>query len=330
MSCKNDDDNFDGVIDPELRPYIEDFIKEAKLRGVILNINDMGAQLVEKFTLGKDQSFCGYGIWDYPRVNKGRFEIKTSENCWLNRTDIEKENLVFHELGHAFLKRPHLNTTFPNRSAKSIMCSSGDVFGCSTFGIYHDYEPFRKYYLDELFDEDVSSPDFTSRSNFIRTIFEEGSEQEYLTDWELFTYIDGTLVEDNAGEYFSFYKESPSSITLTQNKAIPDGLAVLVRRFELTDFTPCANLKAISNVTAQGIENGTFQEGLSLRERLSDGTNRFFIHRIEETDNGSYENYIHELYCISDKTDVVTVSFGLRSKESCSIKIDNLRVDLFN
>ena len=79
ISCQDDEGQLPRVIDEELRPYIEDFIKEAELRGIILNVEDIHAELVEELTLTEDQSYCGFARWDYPVANKGRFEIKLTE-----------------------------------------------------------------------------------------------------------------------------------------------------------------------------------------------------------------------------------------------------------
>ncbi len=328
ISCQNDEENFSGIIDEELRPYIEDFISEAALRGKSLDINNVQATLVDEFTLTNDQNFCGYAAWN--GNNTGQIEIKMTESCWLARTEIERENLMFHELGHAMLERSHLSTQFPNRYPKSIMCSFQDGISCSNFNTYYENEVFRSYYLDELFNQGVDSPDFASRNNLVRNVYSENEDQEALTDWELFTYIDGKLV-DNDPSLYTIVKESATSLTISQNSVINDGLASVVRRFELSSFQACSNLKATSDISVTDLENGVFTKGLSLRERLPDGTlNRFHIFRISETSSGIYEDYTHELYCISKNSDVITISFNLSSQTPTTMRIDNLNIDLLD
>ena len=71
-----------------------------------------------------------------------------------------KEDLLFHELGHALLGRKHLNSTLENGDWKSIMCG-GDKVNNRSWNINYRGER-RKYYLDELFDESTKQPDFAS------------------------------------------------------------------------------------------------------------------------------------------------------------------------
>jgi hypothetical protein len=71
-----------------------------------------------------------------------------------------KEDLIFHELGHGLLGRNHLNTTLENGDWKSIMCG-GDKVNDRSWNI--NYKGMRRaYYVDELFDESTSAPDFSS------------------------------------------------------------------------------------------------------------------------------------------------------------------------
>lgn len=70
------------------------------------------------------------------------------ETFWNTTSDRGKEFVVFHELGHCFLLRNHLEDTFLGGTCTSIMRSGTgscrDNYGRLT----------RETYLDELFDED--------------------------------------------------------------------------------------------------------------------------------------------------------------------------------
>jgi len=324
LSCSKPINN--NIIDEELRPYIENFIEEANKRGVQLNIDDLEAEIVDEISIGGDNTFCGYGWFFYQGTTRKRIEVKNSDNCWQSRTNIERENLIFHELGHAILGRVHINTTLPNESPTSIMCSSEGPNGCNNFNTYHDNELFRSYYLDELFDESTSDPDFINKDNLVRTVFQEG-DGEYYSNWELF------IVEDEANNAeFAFVQDSSdSSITFTTNGSPSDDTrAIIVKRFELENYNPCDNLKSFMNITAEGITDGFFSVSLSLRERLSDGSlNRIYLNRRRESENGSYSNFIHELYCLSEKTEIVSISVTLHSKTPALVNIDNLYIGLF-
>ncbi|MEO9485034.1 MAG: hypothetical protein ABJG47_16360 [Ekhidna sp.] len=325
LSCDEPITN-NNFIDEELRPYIESFIEEANRRGVQLNIDDFGAEIVNEISIGGDNTYCGYGWFFYRGTLKKRIEVKNSDNCWQSRTDIERENLVFHELGHALLGRPHLDETFPNESPKSIMCSSDGPNGCNNFNTYHDNELFRSYYLDELFDRGTKAPDFINKDNLVRTVFQEGGG-EYYSNWELF------IIEDEMNDSeFAFAKDnSDHSVTLTTNGSPSDDMrAIIVKRFELENFNQCDNLKSFMDITAEGITDGFFRVSLSLRERLSDGSlSRIYLNSRRESENGTYNNFVHELYCLSEKTEIVSISFALHSKTPASINIENLNIDLF-
>lgn len=318
------DGNF---IDKELRPYIENFIEEANQRGVQLNIDDLTAEIVDEISIGGDNTYCGYGWFFYQGTLRKKIEVKNSDNCWQNRTNIERENLIFHELGHAFLGREHLDETLPNESPKSIMCASDGPNSCNNFNTYHDNELFRSYYLDELFDRSTKDPDFINKDNLVRTVFQEG-DGEYYENWELFIVED----ETNNSEFAFVQDSSDNSITLTTNGSISDNTrAIIVKRFELENYNPCDNLKSFMDITAEGITDGFFSISLSLRERLSDGSlNRIYLNRKSESENGRYRNFTHELYCLSEKTEIVSIAFTLHSKTPASINIENLFIDLFN
>lgn len=133
-------------IDPDLQEYVDRFFNEATLRGKSLSKENL--EVVFK-DIG--YKYCGYGYPSYPG-NPGlrRVEIDTEPNCWIERNDTEKENFMFHELGHALLNRSHLSNFLANGMSKSIMCSSDF---CNVWDYYNQYTiGTRSYYLDELFD----------------------------------------------------------------------------------------------------------------------------------------------------------------------------------
>jgi hypothetical protein len=90
--------------------------------------------------------------------------IDTTNNlCWKYAEEQNREALVFHELGHCLLSRPHKTDKFPNDAPASIMY-------LTTIGLYEpcvypisggtdcDKRYRRGYYIDELFDEKTPAP----------------------------------------------------------------------------------------------------------------------------------------------------------------------------
>ena len=132
---------YEGV-EEDLWPYFERFEEEARRRGVEV---DLRAARITGRVQEIEQSRV-LGQCNYQRFNHNRVTI--DETFWNRTSDLGKEFVVFHELGHCFLLRDHLESAFSNGACTSIMRSGTgtcrDNYGRST----------RDAYLAELFDED--------------------------------------------------------------------------------------------------------------------------------------------------------------------------------
>lgn len=98
------------------------------------------------------RSYCGYAS-----SMNGRRQIELDTTCLLwTESDLSREVIVFHELGHALLNRAHRDTKLPNGDWRSLM-NTGTLLD-----LYHTPEARfkRDYYLDELFDEYTPVPDW--------------------------------------------------------------------------------------------------------------------------------------------------------------------------
>lgn len=130
-------------VDEELVEYYERFRVEAAERNVIFD-NEQ-AQVEGYIQNIFDQSILGAcrrnADSDNPPV------IIVDEPYWKNATDLEREYLVFHELGHCFLQRGHTEAEDDIGVCLSIMASG--VGGCT-----NNYNnTTREEYLDELFNQ---------------------------------------------------------------------------------------------------------------------------------------------------------------------------------
>ncbi|MEM6318225.1 MAG: hypothetical protein AAF960_11185 [Bacteroidota bacterium] len=84
-----------------MRPYFDDFIAEAKKRGKIVR-PEKGGLIVELGDLnGLRAGVCRPK--DHPKV------ITINRTIWRNTDSFQRKALLFHELGHCVLNRPHLN-----------------------------------------------------------------------------------------------------------------------------------------------------------------------------------------------------------------------------
>ena len=125
-------------IDAELQPYFDRFITEGANRGEEI---DLVAKRIEGFLIDIEEADvagqCSYSSSSTRKVN---IDI----NYWNRATDLEKEFVIFHELGHCYLDRSHLDEA-ENRTCTSIMHSG-------TSGCRFQYNAItRNTYLDELF-----------------------------------------------------------------------------------------------------------------------------------------------------------------------------------
>jgi hypothetical protein len=128
-------------IDPEIKPFIDDFYKEAHARGIY-----PGKVITAQFS-------------DIKRA-QGR-SVKATKAIYLDQDSegwrSNPEALVFHELAHLLLDRDHDNTRI-NKFSKSIMASERDP-------VYHRNEGEklyyrRQYYIDELFNQNTPAAEW--------------------------------------------------------------------------------------------------------------------------------------------------------------------------
>jgi hypothetical protein len=161
LQC-NKEDSFEPVLDihPDFQPIINQFINEAKQRGISLDIENLVLQYdttLSLFTCADCNSAA-----DPARVQK-EIRVNPNNRCWQYAQELEA--LIFHELGHCMLQRQHVTDTLPNGDPKSMMVK-GDITlyaPCRyVFGQAEDCNNVHKrtYYIDELFDPQTPVPDW--------------------------------------------------------------------------------------------------------------------------------------------------------------------------
>ncbi len=128
------------TVNPELASYFSLFEEEARTRGVEIDLTSQNISA----TFSDIESEHTQGVCNH--YSDGSKQILIDITYWNNLRDIQKEFLVFHELGHCYLGRSHDNTRSASGDCNSIM-HSGEGF-CRD-----NYNPrTRDAYLDELFD----------------------------------------------------------------------------------------------------------------------------------------------------------------------------------
>jgi len=113
--------------------YVDSFNRyHLKYKDNYIDINDITIKMVSSFSKPTTIGYC------YPA--KG--EIHLLESFWNYASHIEKEALIYHELGHCFLNRSH---------------QSGKVNGLAISYMYPDndyinfYDAYKDAYVEELF-----------------------------------------------------------------------------------------------------------------------------------------------------------------------------------
>ncbi len=131
-------------IDPEFRPFYKTFIQEANLRGVELDTSNLSINFGDALPVAGN-------------CNLTNIHVKINRNFWEGSSNCFKEFLIFHELGHCLLKRLH-TSAFSGGYKRSIMYAkpNEDPLGLHENLLSASMDlPFRKFYVDELFNETV-------------------------------------------------------------------------------------------------------------------------------------------------------------------------------
>lgn len=164
--------NKNTLIDGNLREYVDRFYAEAEIRGIELSRDNLEVIFRDL----SEESVCGLGNSRYEGTDLRKVEISPEPFCWGGRSEWSRENLIFHELGHAVLARPHINDLLPNGLPKDMMCGSGT---CDNFSVYGQYTlGKRTYYLDKLFKGFTSIPDWGKVKSKESILFQDDFERK--------------------------------------------------------------------------------------------------------------------------------------------------------
>lgn len=127
-------------MDPEIEVYFVSFEYEANQRGVDINIED--EQLVGYFTEIEEDI-----VGQCAKLTDGSKEVRIDLDYWNKSNELEREFLIFHELGHCILNRSHTDDSDESGTCLSMMNSG--LGNCRN--LYRNTN--RAEMLDELFDQ---------------------------------------------------------------------------------------------------------------------------------------------------------------------------------
>ena len=134
-------DEVELVIDPELVPYMDAFVEEATLRNI--HVDEEMRNLTASILDINRRNVAGQCTQGEGTVS----QILIDSKVWRAYTHLQKEAVVFHELGHCVLKRGHRDDQDLEGNCLSLMES-----GLGTCQMNYTTIS-RSTYLDELFEE---------------------------------------------------------------------------------------------------------------------------------------------------------------------------------
>jgi len=174
-SCKKDPSE-KIVVDPQFQPFVDSYIEEAVKRGVEVDFEKTGLSIQFGDVPPNANGVCKGFIKNFTSAH----EIVIHRNRWEGFNESGKERLIYHELGHCHLYREHLIDTLGNGEWTSIMRGvAPEGYGDRGF----NFSGSRKqYYLDELFKEGTSSPNWANLTRSYDDIPE--SQKEVLIERE--------------------------------------------------------------------------------------------------------------------------------------------------
>lgn len=152
IACKKDEafiETESGVrvfpeVDEALWPYFEAFELEAAERGVEVDLRESG--IAGEITPIDEEHVAGQCSYIPNILSSGN--VTVDSEFWENSSPLFKEFIVFHELGHCFLKRDHREDATAQGVCVSLMRSGlgncQDNYNSQTRGVY----------IDELFNPD--------------------------------------------------------------------------------------------------------------------------------------------------------------------------------
>lgn len=127
-------------VDERLWVHFTNFEEEAAIRGLNFDLNELGITgVIENIPEDGVAGTCQYGQHIH--------HVTIDNNYWNRASFLQREFVVFHELGHCVLFRDHEEGQFTNGICRSIMRSG--LGNCRDAYIQAN----REYYIDELFDQ---------------------------------------------------------------------------------------------------------------------------------------------------------------------------------
>ncbi len=252
ISCSDDGsaslDEVSENIEAEINPFIESFVEEAAIRSASFDFKGFEATFSLE-NIDDNELICGRA--SAFSDSKNSITIRRSDRCWIQQSDASREALVFHEMGHALLDRPHRDDLFENGLVKSVMETG-------TLGPYNRFTPLLKTYLfDELFDETTEQPPWLSGKTEEMIVEINSGLEESGEGWSFITTQD--FLNKSAVKGFRTSQAAASgnfSLGLETTKEFDETLFWRFRTDELNDVPQTADIIVEVKFRMQNVEGG--------------------------------------------------------------------------
>lgn len=322
LSCKENDES-PGL--PDLNKYLQRFEQEVQARGYDFDLSGVETAYVDEIKV-EDDTYCGWGYVNYFGTGTRRIEISTAASCnWEGRSDIERENLFFHEIGHAFFDRSHDESSLCDGSPLSLMTSTRDIFN-----IYTETEAEKRdYYISELIDKTAALDQCID--------YQDGWIND--STYYQFIYEDDSWVFDSRDGYYTGAK-SPAkdqisdAISIESIPAIStENAARWYRRIDNPNIPECADvtLRVTMNsemllgvgavISIRAFHAPVGKEGAQAEEYL-------YLTTTDTPVTGELTDYVEELTipCYSRKTTFIVLFLRLMGNTEGHVSFEDIQL----
>jgi hypothetical protein len=225
VSCKKETKEY--RIASEFEDYVQRFLTEANKHGQNFDFHKSGLIIEFVDKLGEFDGRCYYENPIRIEIDKGYWQKYGN----FANGDLLKEKVIFHELGHGFLNRKHLNELFDDGDWVSMM-HGGDGAnppdGRESWNI--NYRGYRKaYYVNELFNTSTSAPTWATEKPVIaldtnqNSVFTENFDNNN-NNWSIgvgdstsISMANGIYTFQNGSKYRNYYLSKNIYIDKTRN-----------------------------------------------------------------------------------------------------------------
>lgn len=120
VSC-SEDPEIEYFVDPSLQEYFDRFVMEGAERNITV---DLVAEHISGYLkIITTEDVVGQCVHQEDKPD----QVIVDRNYWMHATDLQREFVVFHELGHCYLNREHLEDADTQGNCISIMASGTEV-----------------------------------------------------------------------------------------------------------------------------------------------------------------------------------------------------------